>query len=217
MTRRARGRPGGAAALLTLLWVLVAAGGCTRSSPQARGRQAAASGAIDAPLPPGLVAGESLDAFDSTFTDQFGHAATLAGFRGQPLVLAMIYTRCPSACPRLLAIVRGVEMGLSPAERAATWFVLVTLDPSHDAPDTLRAFARSRGLDGTRWRLLTGSPEATADLEAILGVRVRDDGRGALAHSSNVYLLDGAGVIRHVLVGLDADPAGLLAARSELP
>ena len=95
--------------------------------------------------------------------------------------------------------------------------MLVTLDPAHDAPDTLAAFARSRGLDGTRWRLLTGSREATTELAALLGVKVRDDGNGVLAHSSNVYLLDRQGVIRHALVGLGADPAELVAARAALP
>jgi protein SCO1/2 len=160
--------------------------------------------------------GESLDAFDSTFTDQSGRAVTLASYHGQPMVLAMIYTRCTSACPLLLQSLRGVESKLSPAQRARTWFVLVSLDPGHDVPDTLAAFARSRGLDPTRWRLLTGSREATTELAAILGVKVRDDGNGALAHSSNVYLLDAAGVIRHALIGLGAEPRELVAARAAL-
>jgi protein SCO1/2 len=175
------------------------------------------AGSADAPLPAGLVAGESLDAFDSTFTDQSGRAVTLARYHGRPVVLAMIYTRCTSACPLLLRSLRAFEAGLPAAQRRNTWFVLVSLDPSHDMPDTLHAFAQARGLDESRWRLLTGSREATADLAAILGVKVRDDGNGALAHSSNVYLLDGAGVIRHALIGLGADPAELLAARASLP
>jgi len=202
-----------AAPALLLVIALGAAAGCSRPAA----KHAAAGGTDTAPLPAGLVAGESLDAFDSTFTDQSGHAVTLASYNGRPVVLAMIYTRCTSACPLLLASLRSLEARLTPAQRADTWFVLVTLDPSHDGPDTLRAFARSRGLDPARWRLLTGSREATAVLAAILGVKVRDDGNGALAHSSNVYLLDGSGVIRHALVGLGADPAELLAARAALP
>ncbi len=187
--------------------------GCGRPAPQ----NAASTGhVIEAPLPAGLVAGESLDAFDSTFTDQSGRSVTLARYHGRPMVLAMIYTRCPSACPLLLASLRGFEKQLPTALRTNTWFVLVTLDPSHDEPDTLLAFANSRDLDLSRWRLLRGSREATVELAAILGVKVRDDGEGALAHSSNVYLLDGTGVIRHALVGLGADPQQLLAARAAL-
>ena len=204
----------GALRAILVAGALLALGGCSR--PAAR-NDAAAGRAADESLPAGLIAGESLDAFDSTFTDQSGRAVTLASYHGRPMILAMIYTRCTSACPLLLASLRGFEARLSPAQRANTWFVLVSLDPAHDAPDTLAAFARSRGLDTTRWRLLTGSREATADLAAILGVKVRDDGNGALAHSSNVYLLDGGGVIRHALIGLGADPAELLTARSALP
>ena len=198
----------------TLALALVVSAGCSR--PAARSSATSGSSA-DASLPAGLVAGESLDAFDSTFTDQSGRAVTLASYHGRPMVLAMIYTRCTSACPLLLASLRGFETKLSPAQRANTWFVLVSLDPTHDKPDTLLAFARARGLDTSRWRLLTGSREATTDLAAILGVKVRDDGNGALAHSSNVYLLDGAGVVRHALIGLGADPAELLTARAALP
>lgn len=197
-----------------LACALVLCAGCATRDPG--GGSARARSAADDSLPAGLVAGESLDAFDSTFTDQDGRAVTLARYHGRPVALAMIYTRCTSACPLLLASLRRFEARLDPARRADTWFVLVSLDPGHDAPDTLRAFARARGLDSSRWRLLTGSREATTELAAILGVKVRDDGGGALAHSSNIYLLDGTGVIRHALVGLGADPAELVRARTAL-
>ncbi len=198
--------------MLAALAAAVATAGCARRAET----PASASVSQPAPLPPGLVPGESLDAFDSTFTDQSGHAVTLASYHGRPMVLAMIYTRCTSACPLLLQSLRGVEARLSPVQRARTWFVLVSLDPGHDVPDTLALFARSRGLDPSHWRLLTGSREATTELAAILGVKVRDDGNGALAHSSNVYLLDAAGVIRHALIGLGAEPGELVAARAAL-
>ena len=208
------GRSVPATARRLALLALLAAAGCGLRAP---GKTARAAKSAEAPLPVGLVAGESLDAFDSTFVDQSGRAVTLSTYRGRPMVLAMIYTRCTSACPLLLASLRGIEGKLSPAQRADTWFVLVTLDPDHDAPDTLLAFARSRSLDESRWRLLRGSHEVTVELAAILGVKVRNDGNGVIAHSSNVYLLDGAGVVRRALVGLGADPAELIAARAEMP
>lgn len=201
-----------------LVWMGVALAALALSTGcEHRAREAAvAPVTAQAPPSPGLYTGESLDAFDSTFTDQAGHRVTLASYHGQPMVLAMIYTHCTSACPLLLQSLRGIESRLTPKQRAHTWFVLVSLDPAHDAPDTLAAFARSRGLEASRWRLLTGGREATTELAAILGVKVRDDGNGALAHSSNVYLLDGEGVIRHALVGLGAEPSELVAARAAL-
>lgn len=177
-----------------------------------------AAGAGEAPaLPPGLVAGESLQALDSTFLDQDGRDVTLASYGDRPVVLAMVYTRCRSACPRLVADLQGIERRLPAAKRDRTWFVLVSLDPLHDRPDTLAAFARAHALDPARWRLLTGSREAVRDLAAVLGVKVRDDGDGAIAHSSNVYLLDPDGVVRSGLVGLGADAGALVAARNAMP
>ncbi|MEP7028198.1 MAG: SCO family protein [Candidatus Eisenbacteria bacterium] len=200
--------------LVPAMLELVGCGSGTASSEKAA---PATASTADASLPSGLAVGESLDAFDSTLTDQFGRAVTLASYHGHPMLLAMIYTRCPSVCPLLLKSLQRIEVDLPRETRERTWFVLVTLDPDHDLPDTLRAFARSRDLNPARWRLLHGNREVTRDLAAILDVKVRDDGEGALAHSSNIYLLDGAGVIRHALVGSEADPSPLVAARMALP
>jgi len=170
----------------------------------------------DAP-PPGVAPGESLRAFDSTFLDQSGRPVTLASFGGRPVVLAMVYTRCRSTCPRLVADVQRLESHLTPAQRKRTWFVLVSLDPGHDRPDTLAAYAREHRLDADRWRLLTGGGEAVRELAELLGVRVREDGDGVLAHSSNIYLLDSAGVVRAATVGVGGDVTRLAAARVALP
>lgn len=199
--------------VLVVFLLLLAIGGCGRRTSDT---PVAVDPGIEDSEPVGSLTGESLDAFDSTFTDQSGHTVTLASYHGRPMVLAMIYTHCTSACPLLLNSLRRVETALPAAQRADTWFVLVTLDPAHDPPDTLRAFAASRGLDLARWRLLRGSREATTELAAILGVKVREEGGGAIAHSSNLYLLDSQGVICHTVVGLGADPASMLSARAAL-
>lgn len=199
--------------VLALLLLLSVIGGCSRRGSEA---PAAAEHAIEDSEPVGSLTGESLDAFDSTFVDQSGRAVTLASYHGRPMVLAMIYTHCTSACPLLLNSLRRLETALPAAQRAETWFVLVTLDPARDAPDTLKAFAASRGLDLSRWRLLRGSREATTELAAILGVKVREEGEGAIAHSSNLYLLDRDGVIRHTVVGLGADPTAMVPVRAAL-
>ena len=140
--------------VLVVFLLLLAIGGCGR---RASDTPVAAEPAVEDSGLVGSLTGESLDAFDSTFTDQSGHTVTLASYHGRPMVLAMIYTHCTSACPLLLNSLRRLETALPAAQRADTWFVLVTLDPAHDPPDTLRAFAASRGLDPARWRLLRGS------------------------------------------------------------
>jgi hypothetical protein len=46
---------------------------------------------------------------------------------------------------------------------------------------------------------------------------VRVDGDGVLAHSSNIYLLDSAGVVRAATLGVGGDASRLVAARTALP
>jgi protein SCO1/2 len=50
------------------------------------------------------------------------------------------YTFCPDVCPLTLANMKGVYDSLTEAERAATAFVFITVDPARDTPERLAAY-----------------------------------------------------------------------------
>ena len=54
------------------------------------------------------------------------------------------------------------------------------------------------------------------DLAAVLGVKYRQDENRQFAHSAMVFLIDSRGVVRYRQVGLDQDPADLLAALGQV-
>ena len=138
---------------------------------------------------------DNADAFSvydlgGAWRDQSGAARSLAGWRGAPVLLAMIYTHCSATCPLAVAELKRIASA-NPDAR----FVLVSLDPVRDDVHRLAAYAEERGLDPARWTLLTGSDADVRDLAATLGVRYRQVTPDDLAHSNLITLLDREGRI----------------------
>jgi protein SCO1/2 len=102
---------------------------------------------------------------------------------------------------------QAVEASLPPAVRNRTVFVLVTLAPDRDTAAVLKQYRIEQGLSGQRWRLLRGSPAATAALAAQLGIGYGRDSSGRFKHSSEITVLDAAGNIVQQQDGIHADLA----------
>lgn len=110
--------------------------------------------------------GDPVPAF--ALVDQRGQPVRDADLRGQLTVVTFIFTRCPlpEFCPlmmkRLLEVQAAVED--DPILGPRTRLVSVTLDPEYDTPEVLSAYGSAMGVDGDRWRLVTGAPD---DVEAF--------------------------------------------------
>jgi protein SCO1/2 len=132
---------------------------------------------------------------------------TLPGHRGEPVqvglgqgvptALTFLYTRCPlpEACPALVARLQALDQALGdhPAR-----IVAVSLDPAHDTPEVLAAYAESQGL-GPRWHLVRAEPEQIDTLAMSAGMTVlRDQGEGGndIVHGLRVLALDERGELK---------------------
>lgn len=148
----------------------------------------------------------SLYVLDATWTDQSGRSLTLETLAGRPRVVAMAYTHCTYACPRIVAQLKRIEAAFQGvgAERAPG-LVLVSIDPARDTPGRLAEFAEGMRLDPARWTLLTGSDDAVLELSVLLGVKYRAEGEGDFAHSNALTVLDAQGAVAARVEGLDAD------------
>ncbi len=166
---------------------------------------AAAAPAAAKPLP-----STSMYRLSGAFTDQTGASVTLDVFRGQPVLIGMVYASCPSACPLLITRLKRVLADLPAESRARVKVVLVSLDPKRDTPQKLTELAKVHGLEHQRWRLLRGDDDAMREVAAVLGVRFRDDGGGLISHTSNIALLDRDGVILLQTEDLSPPPPALL-------
>lgn len=161
---------------------------------------------------PGGTPGDSLydpEVLDAQFLDQRGVRTRLSAHEGHPVLLAMFYATCPSACPRLIADVQRVLAQLDERTRNDVRVVLVSLNPKHDTPQVLAGVMEGRGLDRERTTLLVGAEEDTRRLAVLLGVRYRDDGQGTIDHSSRIVVLDRGGRIVNKRDGLGGSVDGV--------
>jgi protein SCO1 len=157
-------------------------------------------------LPADEPAGFSIFHAASTWTDQSGQRRPLEDLAGRIQVVAMVYTSCGDACPRMLLDMKRIEGALPPGLEDRVGFVIVTLDPDRDTPERLAEYAHGARLDPSRWTLLHGDPGDILELAALLGVQYRAMGDGDFLHSNLLTILDPAGQVVHRQVGLGADP-----------
>lgn len=99
------------------------------------------------------------------------------------------YTHCPDTCPLALGSLARAYRLLSPAARARTRIVFVSVDPARDTPAVVTRFVHRFGSHVVG---LTGDARTLARLEDAYGVRA-DTSTHDVAHGDTVYLVDSAG------------------------
>jgi protein SCO1 len=136
--------------------------------------------------------------------DQDGRAATLAGYRGRPVLVFFGYTRCTDFCPLTLDRLSRAVRELGPKSGGAR-ILLVTVDPANDTPAVLgRYVARFAG----RVEGLTGDTAALAAAWRAYSVYVAPGHhQPELAHSGVVYGIDRRGDLRVVISDGASDQA----------
>jgi cytochrome oxidase Cu insertion factor (SCO1/SenC/PrrC family) len=155
-------------------------------------------------------------------TERSGRTVSRDDLLGAPWVASFVYTRCEGPCPMLTGRMASL------AERAAkrdVRLVSISVDPEHDTPEALRAYAERYDAPPDRWLFLTGETEEIRRLVRDgfhLALAEASDGAGAhggpLTHSTRVVLVDGDGRIRrYYLDGADPWVDEVLADLEALP
>lgn len=146
-------------------------------------------------------------------TDYRGAAVALEDFRGKPVVLAFVYSKCPDACRLTGAGLRQTAQLLGQDARAVQ-FLGVSVDPTGDDPASVEAYLSRYNLVD-RMRYLTGPAEALPAVwqSYYLFVNVeagKPKVQGLEGHTDAVYVLDKQGRQR-ALLSSDFDPDELAA------
>ena len=135
---------------------------------------------------------------DFALYDQDGRVVEARRFRGRQIMLNFIYTRCPvaSMCPAATERMMAVQRAARAAGIANLQIVSITLDPEHDTPGTLEAYARAHGIDTSNFTFLTGPERAIRDLLTQFGV-IAEFKDGLIRHTLATLLIDPDGRIIH--------------------
>ena len=145
--------------------------------------------------------------------DDRGQAFTEQALRGHPTIVDFVFTRCDTICPTISARMAELQDKLSDPPAASILLVSISVDPNHDTPEKLAAYAAKLGARPDKWRFVTGRLDRIERLvkgpfgSAMAATGVTASGAPAISHSGNFVLVDGDLTIRGIYDS--GDPAKL--------
>ncbi len=153
---------------------------------------------------------------DLMFNDENGQAVPLRTYFGErPVVLELVYFKCPSLCPMSL---RETVMSLRrvPMQAGIDYdVVVVSFDPA-DTPAAAREkkaeYAKMFGRAGfdNAWHFLTGSQESITKLASAVGFGYRwDESTKQFIHAGGIMVATPEGRMSRYFYGVDYAPADL--------
>lgn len=151
----------------------------------------------------GTIPDQSIFMLKDTFVSQQKKSMVLSDLQGKPTVLAMIFTHCDYACPRITADIKNLEEKLK-NEAGKINFVLVSFDSDRDTAEQLLKFAKDLQLD-KNWTLLHGDDEAVRTLSVLLNIQFEKNSSGNFSHSNIISVLGKDGMLVYQKEGLEAN------------
>lgn len=148
------------------------------------------------------LTGHSLYHLDAVWTDHRGDSFALERFRGRPVIVTMIFTRCFGSCPVLMQDARRLYNALPPDAREETALLAITLDHEYDTPEVLRSYAGYRHYNDPTWHFLHGDRGQIREIATALGIQYSFRDNGMIAHTDRIVTLDREGRIVDTLDGI---------------
>ncbi len=150
---------------------------------------------------------------DFTLVNQNGKTIQFHQFRGKPLLLTFIYTRCPfpDYCPRMSNNFAQVMQQLQrdPKVFGEAQLLSVSIDPEHDNPAAMRNYGeRYVGRVDPRfahWEFASGSPEQVRKVADFFGLAYNQKD-GQIVHGLVTVLIGKDGKVAKVYSGNDWTP-----------
>jgi protein SCO1/2 len=90
-----------------------------------------------------------------SLTDQFGRPFGSDDLRGKIWIANFIFTHCPTRCADLTNSMASLQKRLR-YMRDSVYLTSFSVDPEHDTPEKLSAYAEKYGAKQSTWRFLTG-------------------------------------------------------------
>jgi protein SCO1/2 len=161
-----------------------------------------------------ILVGEQVP--DFTLVDQSGQKASLSDYKGKGVVISFLFTRCPypDKCPMIGKKLTGLaELSEKIGKQNQLQVLAITLDPAHDKPEVLKAYARGFDERYGNWKFLTGTENEIAKVAGAFGVIYWTE-NGMIEHNMRTAFIDPNGTLQILKSGADWK-AGQFAAEIE--
>jgi len=152
---------------------------------------------------------------DFQFVNQNGRAIHLAQFRGEPLLITFIYSRCPlpDYCIRMsnnFAEVARILHSSNPKAFARLQLLSISIDPEFDDPKTLQRYGESYAgaVDPNleHWSFATGKSADIRQAAEFFGLSYEKQ-NGQVIHNLRTALLDADGKVADFYSGNQWKPS----------
>ena len=107
--------------------------------------------------------------------------------KGKAVAINLIYTHCHEACPLETARLAQVQRLLGDQVGKEIFFYSISIDPEHDTPAALKAYAEKFGV-GPGWQFLTGKKEDIALIGEKLGLTSPNDASSRDGHMPSLMI-----------------------------
>lgn len=125
-------------------------------------------------------------------TSSDGESFDSQELRGKVWVADFIFTTCHGPCPRMTSQMHRIQEATKDFDDVR--LVSFTVDPQHDSPAVLAAYAKTFQADASRWFFLTGEAQALNKV-SYDSFHLSSVG-GPVEHSTRFALVDRRGQIR---------------------
>jgi protein SCO1/2 len=155
---------------------------------------------------------------DFQLVNQNGQHTSLHQYRGETLLLTLIYTRCPfpDFCPRVSREFAAVDRQLraDPSRYGKTHLLSISFDPAHDTPKVLRAYGFSCAATKdptlfTHWEFSAIPQLELHQFADYFALTYNEDG-GLITHSLSTAVISPDGKIYRWYHGTDWQASDLL-------
>jgi len=155
---------------------------------------------------------------DFKLVNQNGQPTSLHQYRGETLLLTLIYTRCPfpDFCPRISHEFAAIDRQLraDPARYGKTHLLSISFDPAHDTPKVLRAYGFSCAATKdpslfTHWEFSAIPQPELKEFADYFALAYSEDG-GLITHSLSTAVISPDGKIYRWYHGADWQASDIL-------
>jgi protein SCO1/2 len=128
---------------------------------------------------------------DFSLTNQNGDIITQEDYKDKIYIADFFFTTCPTICPIMTKNMADIQQEIITDDDVLLLSHSVT--PEIDSVAQLKKYAIEKGVDDTKWNLLTGDKKQIYDLARKSYLAVKTDGDGGpfdMIHTENFILVD---------------------------
>ncbi|WP_031426364.1 SCO family protein [Flavimarina sp. Hel_I_48] len=129
--------------------------------------------------------------------NQNGDTITDKYYRGKVFLVEFFFTRCPDICIPMSENLVEIQKEFKDSDKFG--IASISIDPEHDTPEVLKAYAKEYGATYPHWNFLTGSKDSIytmANEKFGLLAQANPNVKDNFLHSGLFALIDQNGFIR---------------------